>query len=230
MKFIFIFFIYYYNFKHYESVNLSLNQNKNQTISFSQDQNLRTIVIKTLTKSYKIQINQNKLVKKFLIWLFNTYNPKQNFSVVSIKRPFDGIVEIGMIDNITNISYNDVFLDQLYLIIKKARLEEYCLTLMDTEEIKQWKMTETLNSDFIARLYCLSRYISNNFNPRKSKDISFSKVPEIPPEQTLKFVIYFFEIIMNIQNRGYSEHYNNIIKDDPRISEEFFYWFIDLII
>ena len=230
IKFIFIFFIYYYNFKHYESVNLSLNQNKNQPISFSQDQKIHLINLITPLDNKYVNIIGFLRAKNFLINLIEEFK-KAHLVVVSIKQPFDGIIKIGIIKNIKNISYSKILLDQLILIIKKARLEEYCVTLMNSEEIKQWKMTETLNSDFIARLYCLSRYISNNFNPLKSKDIHFSKEPEISLEQILKYVIYFFEIIMNNENTGYLNYYQHQeIDKDIKISDELFDWFIHLII
>ena len=233
-KFIFIFFIYYYNLKHFESANLSVHQNKNQTISLSQYQNLRTINLITPKFNHPILFNQFNDAKCYIAALMKKYTIANSrnplFGVFSIKRPFDGIIKIGIIKNLRNTPYTTLFLDQLILIIKKAGLEKYCSSLRNTEEIKQWAKTETFYTDFIAGLYCLSRYISNYFYPRKSKDISFSKVPEISPEQTLKYVIYFFEIIMNIQNRGYSEHYNNIIERDSQLSVKFYTRFIHLII
>ena len=144
--------------------------------------------------------------------------------VISKEEPFDGIIKIQIFLN-KNINFDKDLLEHINLLIKKSGLEQYCDDMINEE------MKESNQEEKISKLYCLSRYISRDLIPVQSDcdNQSSANGSAIGTKEILKYVIYFFEIMLNDKrSRRFGYLQNEISKDNKR--KKLIDWFIYFII
>ena len=224
ITFIFILSIYYYILNHYECASIQLNRNQNTPNLLSKLQSNDSRSVKVIGPGINTDIIVNSLddTKQGIEYLMD--EPTNNVIwVISKEEPFDGILKIRIFLN-KNINFYKDLLVHLNLLIKKSGLEQYCDDMINKE------MKESNQTEKITKLYCLSRYISRDLIPVQSDRDNELLVEKhgIETKEILKYVIYFFEIMVNNDHGGPMGDFKNTISTENRkkLIDRFIYFII----